>query len=331
MKPTPLLIAGLLAAAPSLAFADDPTTAPAPASEPAPPPEEGIHIQDAAPTIDEAYGEEISVSGSARSYSSQWMVMPRGWEATGELDFITADAPPGGTRTKLTDLVISRASLRKSIKGRAEIGAGVDLLPKQTSFTDDSVWEGANADVKVGFKTKYALDGGLALGPLTTGDGLWTAAGLTVDRRSIVHDTLSFQYGVGAGYTDVNGDMERLTETEVVAHAKTLFQIQDAFGLWFGADMGFPVSHSGKLMDGTRFDPQSRVDVDVGMVYSLVDNWDVYMQAAIVDRGDLAAPATELPILVGGSDQRVVTFGITRHFGEQNDDDDGGYDEMASY
>jgi hypothetical protein len=50
------------------------------------------------------------------------------------------------------------------------------------------------------------------------------------------------------------------------------------------------------------------------------------MELGVIDRGDLENPATTLPVLQGGTDQRVFTFGITRHFGQ---DDEGDYYEMA--
>jgi hypothetical protein len=276
-----------------------------------------------------AMGETISLSGSARSMSSGWLIMPEGWEATGALKFLTSDAPPGGERMKLTDVVVSRAALRKSFGGKAELAIGVDLLPKQPSDTDENVFQAADLGVQYGIGRKSAVNVGVGGGPLANRDGVWTTAGAGLERRSIVHETLSFQLGLGGSVSNLafDGGADHAVLGEVVTSVKTLFQIQDAFGLWFTGSFAFPVAHGGTLMGGAEFDPQTRVDVGVGMVYSLVDDWDVFMQLSVVDRGDLENPATTLPILQGGNDQKVFTFGVTRHFGQ--DDDGGDYDYLA--
>jgi hypothetical protein len=45
----------------------------------------------------------------------------------------------------------------------------------------------------------------------------------------------------------------------------------------------------------------------------------------VIDRGDIANPATRLPILDGGFDQKQIMFGVTRHIDaphRHHDDDD---------
>ena len=71
-----------------------------------------------------------------------------------------------------------------------------------------------------------------------------------------------------------------------------------------------------------------RSDFRIGSVYSVVKSWDVYVEYAVIDRGDDTAPRTVLPILDGGFDQRQLTFGIARHFARDprpERHDDGGY------
>ena len=60
---------------------------------------------------------------------------------------------------------------------------------------------------------------------------------------------------------------------------------------------------------------------------SIVKNWDVFVEYAVVDRGELSDAATRLPILDGGFDQQQAIFGVARHFSGSpkqyaNDDDD---------
>lgn len=284
------------------------------------------------PTVEEGAGETLSwtdIGGSARSAASSWLILPEGWEASGELEFLTSDRPPGGEAMKLTDVVISRASLRRSFGGKVEVSAGVDLLPKQTSLMDDLVFQGADVGTRVGFQKKYAAYAGAGGGPLTGDLGWQVSGGAGVQRRSIVHDTLSFQLALGGSTTqlflddDDDGAGARPWLAEVNARAQTLFRGDDLFGVWLGADFSFPVAHGGDVM-GVAFDPTTRVDVGIGAVYSVVEDWDVYLEASIVDRGDRAAPETELPILQGGFDQRVLVFGVTRHFGQ----DDARHDDL---
>jgi hypothetical protein len=65
-------------------------------------------------------------------------------------------------------------------------------------------------------------------------------------------------------------------------------------------------------------------------VLSLVKKWDLFVDIAVVDRGDSTNPATRLPILSGGFDQQQIIFGITRHIEAKpdapryNHGDDGG-------
>jgi hypothetical protein len=67
------------------------------------------------------------------------------------------------------------------------------------------------------------------------------------------------------------------------------------------------------IHDVLAFDPQPRLDFHAGTVLSLVKEWDLYADFSVIDRGDLANPATRLPILDGGFDQKQIVFGMIRH------------------
>jgi hypothetical protein len=261
--------------------------------------------------------------GSMRSNASSWLILPRGSEATGELIFLTADAQtPDSAPVRLTDIVIARASLRRSFGGKVELTAGIDGLPKQPSTTDELVWQGADLSARIGFKTKYAAYVNAGGGPLVADQGWWASTGVGVQRRAIVHETMSFQLAAGGSMTPLFFDGgEASWLGEVVVRGQTLFRVEGYWGLWFGADFAFPVAHSDQIA-GMDFDPQPRVDLTVGTVYSVVENWDVYMQLGVIDRGDPGLAETQLPILLGGSDQTLFTFGITRHFGQTDGRDD---------
>jgi hypothetical protein len=78
--------------------------------------------------------------------------------------------------------------------------------------------------------------------------------------------------------------------------------------------------------DNDEFDPQTRLNFHVGMVYALIDNWDLYLEIAVIDRGDLIDVRTTLPILDGGFDQQQVIFGVVRRFGVKQE---GRYSWLA--
>jgi hypothetical protein len=45
-------------------------------------------------------------------------------------------------------------------------------------------------------------------------------------------------------------------------------------------------------------------------VLSLADDWDVWVRGAVIDRGEITARGSVLPILDGGFDQQQLTLGI---------------------
>ena len=86
------------------------------------------------------------------------------------------------------------------------------------------------------------------------------------------------------------------------------------WGAWVGLGYAIPViSRGSDPTTGLAVDPQPRLDFRIGTVWSVVKEWDLYAEFAVIDRGDMADPATRLPILDGGFDQQQVIFGVTRH------------------
>ena len=78
-------------------------------------------------------------------------------------------------------------------------------------------------------------------------------------------------------------------------------------------------------------DPQPRLDFHAGTVLSIVKEWDLFADFAVIDRGDVANPATRLPILDGGFDQKQIVFGVIRHIdGPKLPTYSTGDDAMAS-
>src|SRR5262249_35626910 len=116
--------------------------------------------------------------------------------------------------------------------------------------------------------------------------------------------------------------------TELAVQTSALFHAEDKWGAWIGVGYAVPVQKSGR--DPTTeiaIDPQPRLDFHAGTVLSLVKQWDLFVDFAVIDRGDLSNPATRLPILDGGFDQKQIMFGVTRHIEaskRHHDDGDEG-------
>ena len=53
------------------------------------------------------------------------------------------------------------------------------------------------------------------------------------------------------------------------------------------------------------------------MVLGVSKSVDLFAEVSVLDRGDLDAPATTLPILGGGFDQNRFVFGFNRRFGDR--------------
>jgi hypothetical protein len=298
------------------ARADDPPPASAPASDadvepdqPGPPPS-----YDAPPTRDLAYtAETISGSyGDVRDNVNDWAVGPPGWDVGGELRLITSDQGLGDEpRLKLSDVGLLRARLRATASRRIETFGALDVLAKQPSYTDELVVQGATFGVKVAVTRRWALSTSLAAGPTLADSGYWGGGGTAMIYRSHPDQTLSFQVSAGASATALRLDDagEDPWLTEVSAGGMIMIHSPNGwFGTWLGAVLNVPVVHSDGLEPGTR------LDLTLGAVYAVVKEWDIYVEAGIFDRGDAGHPATQLPILDGGFDQRTIVIGVTRRF-----------------
>ena len=309
------LVAGVaclgLALAPAVARADQPAPPP---DEPAEPSETSRSSEPESrppPTRDYA-AESISLSGDVRDYVHDWAVGPPGWDVGGELRLITSDQGlGGGPALKLSDVGLVRARIRATASRRIETFGALDVLAKQPSYTDELVVQGATFGVKVAVSRKWALSTQLTGGPTLDDSGYWGGGGTAMIYRAHPDETLSFQVSAGASATalslDDTGEDPWLTEVStggmIMIHSPNGW-----FGMWLGAGLNVPVVHSDGL------DPATRLDLTIGTVYAVVDDWDIYVEAGISDRGDAGHPATQLPILDGGFDQRTLVIGVTRRF-----------------
>jgi hypothetical protein len=250
------------------------------------------------------------------------MLMPAGSLTVGaDLSFLTADAGLDGEQIRFTDVVLFRPRARYTPDPRVELFAGTTLLPKQSSFTDELVWQGGHVGALIGLGGRLAGFAQAAGGALTNRAGWWTGFDVGVQARKSLDDIVVLQGGLGGGasllFFDEDTD-EAFWFAEVAAHGEILFQAPHEIAAgWIGVDYHVPVAHAPDAPDalsGGYLDPQPRVNFHLGVTLSFLDDWDLFAELAIIDRGDVADPATTLPILEGGFDQRHFVFGLLRHF-----------------
>jgi hypothetical protein len=253
--------------------------------------------------------------------------VPIGWELGASLDFLTRDGDGEAPALKFTDVALFRVHGLLALRKRVELFGGLDLLAKQPSTTDDQLWQSALLGARL--QGKGALSGYLRaqLGPGLSRDGAWlTAEAAAQARISLTKDTLYWESTVGATYTQLfpsAAEKKPFWLTELLA--KTGVAVRDnrgIFATWLTFGFHFPVVARPLVSDPDpvtlrALDPQTRVDVSVGMLVGVNRGLDLFIEASILDRGDLSDPRTTLPILSGGFDQRRLVFGFNRRFGGQ--------------
>ncbi|MBK9030280.1 MAG: hypothetical protein IPL61_02890 [Myxococcales bacterium] len=320
---TTLILALSPALAPSLARAEQPAPPPAPAAEPAdepapapapaPTPVAAEPVPEAARTSFDV-SEVRTLGGSSgvdtRSYAKDWLVAPPGYNIGGELRFITASTSPDGPRIKFTDLAILRLHTRWTAGRRVELSGSADLLAKQPDSRTDFLFQGGALGLKIATSRATAISAGLAGGPTMGDDGFWGSVGTGVIHRSRIEQFLAFQYGGGASATALRmGDADPVWQAGLAASSELVFHTpRGEWALWFGFDLELPVVHTDAL------DPRSRLGVTIGTVFAAVKDWDIYTTFSWRDRGTTDLPATTLPIIDGGFDQKQFAVGLTRRF-----------------
>jgi hypothetical protein len=272
-------------------------------------------------------GETISYSdaSSVRGVAKEWMILPEGQVLGAELRFLTSKPSLGAAPLEFSDVAILGLNAKVSVAGKAELFASVDLLPKQPSWTDEKVWQGASLGLRGQLgRRQVAISARASGGPMLGDLGYWGAATATVNARKRLHSIMTFEGALNATGTYLMPSAEMrdpawLAEGSVAG--SVLFR--DPYGkvgAWVGVGYGLPIAHKGTdPVTGEGLDPQPRIDLHVGGVVSLVDAWDLFADYAIIDRGDMGAMATRLPILDGGFDQRQVIIGLNYHVKAKNE------------
>lgn len=261
---------------------------------------------------------EAVAARSHRGVAQDYLVMPRGGELSAQMRFFTADSMIGAGALKFTDLALFGLSARYSLFSRLELGASVELLPKQPATTDEKPWQ------SVGFVARSPLNQRVALqiagsgGHLLGHSGKWTRESLSIEWKKPIHDkflAFDIQGGISGLGLDAPNTRSNAFLTELGVNTTALFHEPSGhWGAWLGIGYAVPIQSSGHdPTTGLAIDPQPRLAFRTGTVLSIVDKWDLFVDIAVIDRGDRAEPATQLPILDGGFDQRQIIFGVTRH------------------
>jgi hypothetical protein len=288
-------IAGILVLVPTLAIAQG--------AEP-----------DVEPTVhtEEDMGEVVRTIGSYdhRSYASDWLVAPPGWNVGGEMVFITADSALSGEPINMTDMALLRLRTRWTATKRIELSGTVDLLAKQLDTTDETIPQGGSLAAKIATSRTVAIGTSVSGGPILGGGGWWGSAGTGAMHRSHIERFIAFQVGGGALATAVEQDqMQRRWQADAIMSSELVFHTpRGEWAMWGGVEMAFPVVHEESIK------PHSRLDLTIGTVYAAVRDWDLYAELTWKDRGNTMMPETVLPIVDGGFDQRQIIVGITRRF-----------------
>jgi hypothetical protein len=275
----------------------------------------------------EARSIEIASDGPPPAAIAASPPLAIGWELGASLDFMTSDPSLGGRKLKFTDVVLFRAHGLLALGRRAELFAGVDLLPKQPSYTDERVWQGALLGARYRFNdplSTYVRGQG---GPGLARDGYWVVGEAALQSMiDLAEKTLFWESALGGTYTQLFPDEpadRAFWQAELLARSGiAIREKKGIFATWLAFTFHFPLVARPKPSapdpgSGRALDPQTRVGVAFGMVLGVSKSIDLFAEISILDRGDLDDATTTLPILAGGFDQRRIVFGFNRRFGDR--------------
>jgi hypothetical protein len=257
--------------------------------------------------------------------------MPTGQiEAGGEMVFLTSDATEREPALEFTDVGLLRLRGRRALGEWGEVFVGTQLLVKQPEDWDEPIWQSALGGLlfPTGHRlaTAFYAGGGRLFGE----DGWWWQFQPTLLAKPVVDKWVRFELALGHSIMllDIEGDERRFWLEEIAAHAQAQLG-EDTGAMWVGVDYALPIGSGPDHPDAhsDRFlDPQIRLGLQVGGVLSPKrSNWDLFVIYSVVDRGDLENPATMLPILDGGFDQRQLAIGVQHRFGVEKPPRDAYY------
>jgi hypothetical protein len=248
-------------------------------------------------------------------------------EVGGEVVFLTGNAVGLERELELTDVGLLRLRARRAIGDYVELFVGTELLVKQPDGWDEPIWQSAHGGLLVPFGHRLAMSVQGAGGELFQEPGFWWQVQSSLLAKPAIGRWTRFELALGHSITklDLDQDPRPFWLEEIVAHAETQIGERE-FAAWLGIDYSLPVASgpdAPSRADERFLDPSVGLSLHVGGVMSPDDSgWDLFVVYSVVDRGDAERPATTLPILDGGFDQRQLTIGVQHRFGSESDRDD---------
>ena len=246
------------------------------------------------------------------------------WEVGASLNFLTSAPSLGGEKLDFTDLMLLRLHALVSL-GRYDLFMGSDVLPKQPSYTNELVWQGALVGMRTSLSEKTAAWIRAQGGPQLGRNGYWFGAEAAAQYLYALQRELFFEATLGWSHSQLNfkEDVDRFFYVEEVFTTIGL-ALRDPrkgkFAAWLNFDYYLPVLSGPDLNNPDpltlgALDPQPRVNFHIGALGAITKTVDLFVEYSILDRGDLENATTTLPILHRGFDQKEIIFGFMRHFG----------------
>jgi hypothetical protein len=239
-------------------------------------------------------------------------------------NFVTSERALGGRDLDFTDLMLLRVHTAFAWANGFELFAGTDVLPKQPSYTDEYFWQGALLGAQYSFESlPLALWLRAEGGPQIGRDGEWLTSDAAARYRLELAKELFFEATLGGTYNQLFFTPKRdqgFWFVEVLTQVGLAIRDKKGQGaIWMFFDMHFPVAKNPRRADadpetGAYLDPQNRVSFHLGGTVRITDTVGLFAEWTILDRGDLSRPATLLPAVNGGFDQRQLIFGFVKHF-----------------
>jgi hypothetical protein len=262
----------------------------------------------------------VDIGVSVRGVAENYLVLPEGSELTGSLDVIWAGTSLDHQTLTFGDLALFELAGRHAFARRFEVSGTVDFLPKQPAYTDEKVWQSAGIGARAALASNVAASVGGAVGRILDHDGEWLRERATVEWKHPLSQWVAFDLQGGADTIELVAPGAMGAQlTELGVQASTFMRGNEQWGMWVGIAYAVPVEHSGEdPTTGMAIAPKPRLDLHIGTVLAVVPEWDLFVDAAVITRGSIQDPATTLPILDGGFDQRQLVIGVTRHFGNND-------------
>jgi hypothetical protein len=268
-----------------------------------------------------------SASGtrSTRAFVDDREVIPGERQVGAELSYLTSDQGLEGRPVRFTDLVAARLTGRASLGQRFELAGRLEVLAKQPFPGGQSPFAGGALTGRVQLAPRGALFLGAGAAPLAGSPGATLGIGAGWSRRAFIDPQdryVAFAAALGAQGTHLLsrfGPPPQLLEMVADGALQGMASDGEAgFGFEVGTTLAVPAWRTGRAfwIDGAPpFDARTRVDFHLAGYFTIARRWDLFVRWAALDRGDPTAPASRLPLLLGGHDQTELTFGASYRFG----------------